>query len=61
MAILECHSLSKHYGPVRALNNVSLSLEKGRIVGFWPKRQCKHVIKPATSDHAHKRHAQSAV
>ena len=34
MAILECHGLSKHYGPVRALNNVSLSLEKGRIVGL---------------------------
>ena len=34
MAILECHGLSKHYGSVRALNNVSLSLEKGRIVGL---------------------------
>jgi ABC-2 type transport system ATP-binding protein len=34
MAILECHCLSKHYGPVRALSNVSLSLEKGRIIGL---------------------------
>lgn len=34
MAILECHGLSKHYGALKALNNVSLSLEKGRIIGL---------------------------
>ena len=34
MAILECSGLSKAFGPKRALNNVSLSLEPGRIVGL---------------------------
>ncbi len=34
MAILECHGLTKHYGPLRALYNVSMKLEKGRIVGL---------------------------
>ncbi|NLA87469.1 MAG: ABC transporter ATP-binding protein [Clostridiales bacterium] len=34
MAILECHGLSKHYGPIRALYNVSMKLEKGRIIGL---------------------------
>lgn len=34
MAILECSGLSKHYGAKRALNNVNLSVERGRIVGL---------------------------
>jgi ABC-2 type transport system ATP-binding protein len=34
MAILECSGLTKAYGPKRALSNVNLSLEKGRIVGL---------------------------
>ncbi len=34
MPILECSGLSKYYGAKRALDNVSLSLERGRIVGL---------------------------
>ena len=34
MAILECNSLTKYYGPKKALNNINLSLEEGRIVGL---------------------------
>ena len=34
MAILECTGLTKAYGAKRALSNVNLSLEKGRIVGL---------------------------
>lgn len=34
MAILECTGLSKSYGAKRALSNVSLSIEKGRIIGL---------------------------
>ena len=34
MAILECSGLTKHYGPKKALNNVSLRIEPGRIVGL---------------------------
>ncbi|MDR3334454.1 MAG: ABC transporter ATP-binding protein [Treponema sp.] len=32
--VLECRNLTKHYGKVTALDNVSLSLEGGRIVGL---------------------------
>ena len=32
--ILECRNLTKNYGPVPALQNVSFSLEPGRIVGL---------------------------
>lgn len=32
--LLECHSVAKKYGSVTALNNVSFTLEKGRIVGL---------------------------
>ena len=34
MPILECNGLSKHFGAVRALDNVSVSVEPGRIVGL---------------------------
>jgi ABC-2 type transport system ATP-binding protein len=34
MAILQCSGLSKFYGAKRALNNVSLTIERGRIVGL---------------------------
>lgn len=34
MAILECNALTKSYGAKRALSNVNLSIEKGRIVGL---------------------------
>ena len=34
MPILECRGLTKHFGPVRALENVDLSVEPGRIVGL---------------------------
>lgn len=34
MAILECSGLTKAYGPKRALSNVSLSVEPGRIIGL---------------------------
>jgi len=33
-AILECRSLSKKFGPVTALNNIDLTLERGKIVGL---------------------------
>ena len=34
MAIIEVENLSKHYGPVKALNGVSFSVEKGEIIGL---------------------------
>lgn len=34
MAILQCINLNKYFGPKKALSNVNLSLEKGRIVGL---------------------------
>jgi len=34
MAILECNSLTKQYGPTSGLRNVSFSIEPGRIVGL---------------------------
>ena len=34
MPILECRDLSKHFGSVRALDGVSLSIEPGRVVGL---------------------------
>jgi SNF2 family DNA or RNA helicase len=34
MAILECSNLTKTFGPKKALSNVNLHLEKGRIVGL---------------------------
>ena len=34
MAILECSGLTKSYGAKRALNNVSLSMHEGRIIGL---------------------------
>ena len=34
MAILDCSGLTKTFGPKRALSNVSLSIDKGRIVGL---------------------------
>jgi len=34
MPILECKGLSKHFGAVRALDNVDLTVEPGRIVGL---------------------------
>ena len=34
MAILECRDLSKHFGSVRALDGVSLSIEPGRVIGL---------------------------
>ena len=32
--ILKCNALSKSYGSIRALSNVTLTLESGRIVGL---------------------------
>jgi len=32
--ILECENLSKYFGPVKALDSVTLSIPKGRIVGL---------------------------
>ncbi len=34
MAIFQCQGLSKQYGAVQALDNVSISIEPGRIVGL---------------------------
>ncbi len=34
MAILELTSISKHFGAIQALNDVSLSLESGQVVGL---------------------------
>ena len=34
MPILECRGLSRHFGAVRALDNVNLTVEPGRIVGL---------------------------
>ena len=34
MAIIECINLSKRYGKNSALNNINISIEKGRIVGL---------------------------
>lgn len=32
--ILECENLSKHFGPVKALDSVTLSIPRGRITGL---------------------------
>ena len=43
--ILKCNALSKSYGSIRALNNVTLTLESGRIVGlFGPNGSGKTTI-----------------
>ena len=34
MAILECRGLSKRFGKIQALDNVSLTVEPGRVVGL---------------------------
>ena len=34
MPLLELHSISKHFGAIHALNEVSLSLEAGEVVGL---------------------------
>lgn len=34
MAILECIGLSKSYGSVKALENIDLAVEPGRVVGL---------------------------
>src|SRR5947209_214163 len=33
-AVIEARGVSKHYGPVRALDDVSLSLHAGEVVGL---------------------------
>lgn len=32
--ILECRSLSKHFNNVKALNNINLTIERGKIIGL---------------------------
>lgn len=32
--ILECENLSKNYGSVKALDNLTLKIESGKIVGL---------------------------
>ena len=32
--LLECKNLSKHFGPTKALDNISLNIGRGRIVGL---------------------------
>src|ERR1700694_6202018 len=34
MALLELKNVSKHFGAIHALNDVSLSLESGQVVGL---------------------------
>ena len=34
MAVLELNDISKHFGAIHAVNNVSLSLEKGSVMGL---------------------------
>src|SRR5579872_4639244 len=34
MAVLELEHISKHYGAIQAVNDVSLSLEAGEVVGL---------------------------
>ena len=34
MAVLELENISKHYGAIHALNDVSMSLEAGEVVGL---------------------------
>ena len=34
MALLELKNVSKHFGAIHALNEVSLSLEPGQVVGL---------------------------
>ncbi|TPW26716.1 ATP-binding cassette domain-containing protein [Pararhizobium mangrovi] len=34
MAVLELNGISKHFGAIRALNNVTLSLEAGEVLGL---------------------------
>ena len=34
MELLKCINLCKTYGPIKALDNVNFTIEKGRIVGL---------------------------
>ncbi len=34
MAVLELHNISKHFGAIQAVNDVTLSLEAGQVVGL---------------------------
>ncbi len=35
MSLLELRDVSKHFGAIRALNGVTLSLEPGQVSGSW--------------------------
>ena len=32
--MIECRNLTKEYGPIRAVNNVSFRVEPGQVLGF---------------------------
>ena len=34
MSILECNQLTKKYGSLTVLNNISFNIEKGKVVGL---------------------------
>ena len=33
-ALLEVENLSRHYGPLQAVSNISFSLNRGEVLGF---------------------------
>ena len=57
--LLECKNLSKHFGPVKALDNISLSVGCGRIVGLLGPNAsgkstfikiCNHLLTPTSGE-----------
>jgi len=49
--LLECKNLSKYFGPVRALDNVTLTIGSGRIVGLLgPNASCKSTFMKICND-----------
>ena len=62
MAILECKNLTKRFGATAALQDVSLEIAPGRIIGSaWPQRQRQNDTaqagqRPADTGRRHPRH-----
>lgn len=43
--ILECENLSKNYGSVKALDNLTLKIESGKIVGLLGPNVPRYILK----------------
>jgi len=52
MVAIETHDLTKQYGTVLAVDDLSLSIPEGVVYGVWPER-CRQNDHDADVDHAH--------